>query len=145
MSIWQRFRAWLDEREDRKRYHASAMFWHRSGSVSPYADAIHERGLRLKLEEFRNWASARYLADPKLTKDEIKDEWINERLKPGLRSDHLKDDAKSLIVAISAMGEEMFVGLAARRRKEYIDQQVAAAKSEAKTIWDQQRVKALRT
>lgn len=145
MSLWKRFRAWLDEREDRRRYHQSALFWHRSGSAAPYADAIHERALRLKLEEFRNWASARYVADPKLTKDEIKDEWIAERLKPGLRSDHLKDDAKSLIVAISAMGEEIFVGLAARRRKEYIDQQIAAAKSEAKTIWDQQRVKALRT
>nr|WP_145959144.1 hypothetical protein [Rhizobium sp. ACO-34A] len=121
------------------------MFWHQSGSLTPYANAVHERALRLKLEEFRNWASARYLADPKLTKDEIKDEWINAELKPGLRSDQLKDDAKSLIVAISAMGEEMFVGLAARRRKEYIDLQVAAAKSEAKAIWDQQRVKALRT
>lgn len=143
MSLFQRIRAWLDDREDRRRYHESAMFWHRSGSASPYADAVHERALRLKLEEFRNWASARYLEDSTLTKDQIKDEWI-AGLKPGLRSEHLKDDTKSLIVAISAMGEEMFVGLAARRRREYIDLEIAKAKAEAPGIWKAQRDRALR-
>ncbi len=145
MSLWQRFRAWLEEREDRRRYHESALFWHRSGSVAPYADAIHERSLRLRLEEFRNWASARYLEDQKLTTDQIKDEWIAEKLKPHLRSEFVKEDARSLVVAISDMGEEMFVGLAARRRKEYIDQVVAECKEAAPRIWKEQRERAMRT
>lgn len=145
MSFLKRFRAWLDEREDRRRYHESALFWHRAGALSPYSEAIHERALRLKLEEFRNYASRRYLEDSSLLPDDLKDEWLKAEIGPMAKSELTRDNAKAIKAGVLAMGEEMFVGLAARRRKEYIDAAIADARRQAPGLWTAQRERALQT
>lgn len=145
MDIWSKFKRWLDEREDRRRLHQSASFWHRAGALSPYSAAVHERSLRFRLEEFRNFASRRYLEDSTLTLDDIKQEWLDDNVKPMAKIDLLREDAKSLKAAIAAMpGHEVFVGLAAKRRKEYIDKAIADAKTQATAMARAQRERALR-
>lgn len=131
MKFWRKLviaiRELVDEHNDIIRWHQSALYWHRTGAVSPYSVATHERHLRLKLEEFRGYASRRYLEDSSLTLDIIKQEWLDIEVKPMAKCDLLREDAKSLKAAVSMMGTEAFTGEAARVRKAH----VAAAVIEA--------------
>lgn len=143
--MWKWLRIWWDEMADRRRWRESAWFWHKSGALSPYAAATHERALRFRLEEFRAYASRRYLEDPSVPMDDVKQEWLDQNVKPMAKIELLREDAKSLKAAIASMPmSEALVGLAAKRRKEYIDAAIADAKAKAPAIWRAQRERALR-
>jgi hypothetical protein len=135
---------WLDDRRDRSQFMKSVRHWDRAGALSPYSAAAEERALRMKLEDFRNFASRRYLEEPALSLDDIKQEWLDIEVKPMAKVESCRNHAKALKSAIQVMGDEMFVGLAAKQRKAYIDQAIADAKAQSPAIWKAQRERAMR-
>ena len=141
--MFKLIRKWLNERAERAEFMESVHHWHRAGASAPFAAASDERRLRLKLEEFRNFASKRYLEDPTLLPADLKQEWLEEEVKPMAKCEFTRDAAKALRVAVQVMGEEMFVGLAAQRRKEHMEATVRECKELAPKLWKQQRERAM--
>lgn len=130
MTIIEKLKTWYANRRFNAMIHEAAMHYHRAGSVAPYMMAAHEMYLRRKLEDFREFASTRYLEDRTLTLDEIKQEWLDLVVKPMAKSEFCRDDAKALKAAIVAITDsETFVGEARRVRNADIQQAVAIAKS----------------
>lgn len=130
MKIYQ----WLQHRIAGIRFnstvHQVALHHHRAGVVSPYAAAAHEMFLRRKLEDFRGFASRRYLEDRALTLDDIKQEWLDLVVKPMAKSEFTREDAKSLKAAIAAIPHrECFVGEARKTREADIRAALATARS----------------
>lgn len=144
MTFGTRFLNWWDDYQDRRRLHQIAHYWHRQGSAVPYAAAEEERYLRLKLEEFRNFASRRYLEDQTLLTDEIKQEWLNEVVKPMARLHQTRDSAKALKAAVAVMGDEMFVGEAKRARRREIESAIFKARGSADAARQSMRERAMR-
>ncbi|TCU34085.1 hypothetical protein [Rhizobium azibense] len=130
MKITSAIREWLADVRYRRRIRQIALYHQRSGAIAPYAVAAHEIYLRRKLEDFRDFASKRYLDDRSLTLDEIKQEWLDIVVKPMARSEFTRDDAKSLKAAIVAIpNSETFVGEAKKAREADIREAIATAKS----------------
>lgn len=116
MIFVQKVAAWLRDHRDRERIRSIARYWHRNGAVSPFSAAVEENYLRLKLEQFRDFASERYLADRNVARDDIKQEWLDLVVKPMAKSPHTREAAKALKAAIQVIGDEMFVGAAKHAR-----------------------------
>jgi hypothetical protein len=55
--------------------------WEARGHPFPLIGAMEEARLRVLLEEFRDWASDRYILKRELV-DDIKEEWIKSTLRP---------------------------------------------------------------
>lgn len=144
MKMLSAFLDWWDNYIDSRRVHQAAHYWHAQGVVSPYAAAEGERILRLKLEEFRNFASRRYLEDPTLTRDQIKQEWLDQIVKPMSRSEFGRDDAKALRAAVQVMGDEMFHGAAKRARLEELARSVPATRGSSDGLRRSTREQAMR-
>lgn len=144
MSIKRIILDWLDDYQDRRLVHQIARHWHGQGSVVPYAVAEEERHLRLKLEEFRSFASRRYLEDKSLLLDGIKQEWLTAVVKPMAKSHFTRDGAKALKAAISVMGDEMFVGEAKRARRQELANAVSQARQAAPDNRRRMREQAMR-
>lgn len=139
-----RFLAWLDARRDNRQLYEAARYWAKQGAVAPYAQAEHERFLRLKLEEFRNFASKRYLEDPRVTQKTIRNEWIEENIKPMLAIPFCAEDGRMLLGAVETMGDEMFHGAARRARDLEMDLCVMSAYGKSAGIKKAQRDRAMR-
>lgn len=135
---------WLDEWRDRSLFMQSVRYWQKAGALMPFSAGAEERAMRLKLEEFRNYASKRYLEDPSLLREDIKQEWLDQVVKPMARIECCLDRAKALKAAVQVIGDEMFVGLAAKQRKAYIDKSIAEAKAMAPVMWKVQRQRAMK-
>ena len=111
-------------------------YWKRAGHPNPAGAAIEEMHRRIALEKFRDFASARYLADPTLTITEIKLEYYQ-----WVTPDTLKAQAKTRqaleteMAAIAAM-TDCFVGEAkaihAARSAERSRQEIKAFKHSRK-------------
>jgi len=127
MSRYRRVLDWWNDFQDRRRVHQIASHWYQKGSFVPYAVAEEERYLRLKLEEFRNFASHRYLDDQSLLIDDIKQEWLSAVVQPMARFSQTRESAKLLKAAVAVMGDEMFVGAAKRARQRELAEAVAQA------------------
>ncbi len=113
MAFFERFNRWRQDAHIRRLTHRIATYYGRAGAVGPYAAAALELYLRRKIEEFRDFASARYLEDPTLTLADIKQEWLTLVVKPMARSEFMHDNAKALRAAIEAIPHrEAFVGAA---------------------------------
>ncbi len=115
-------------RAERRAVNAIASYWHKQGSIMPFADAATEIWLRARLQEFRVYASTRYLMDQSLTQKQIADDWIEEKIEPMLKSSYLRSEGKMLIGAIREMRDEMFFGEAAKLRREESRRMIAEAK-----------------
>lgn len=137
-----KFVAWLDRREDDRRLNRMAAYWARQGVVSPYAAAEEERWLRLKLEQFRTYACKRFLEDETVSRDDIKDEWLQEHVKPLAKID--AGAAKCLKAAIVAMKEEMFFGEAKKKRALYHKRKIDEATGQSPSIKQEMRETALK-
>jgi hypothetical protein len=135
---------WWEDHQDRQRIHALARYWHQQGAVSPYSMAEEERYLRLKLEEFRSFASRRYLEDQKLLLDDLKQEWLDLSVKPMSRLPETRETAKTLKAAIAVMGDEMFVGEAKRVRRSEIAAALTRARETAPVARTEMRQRAFR-
>jgi hypothetical protein len=144
MKLVSTFLDWLDDFIDRRRVDQAAHYWYAQGAISPYAAAEHERILRLKLEEFRTFASRRYLEDQSLTRDQIKQEWLDLVVKPMSRSEFARDDAKALRAAVQVMGDEMFLGAAKRARRTELQRAVSSAHSLSEGLRRSTRQQAMR-
>src|SRR3546814_19117532 len=83
--------------------HQGALHHLRAGVVGPYAAAAHEMFLRGKLEQFRDFASARYLENRSLTLDDIKQEWLDLVVKDMAKSPFTRANATALKAGIVAM------------------------------------------
>ena len=142
--MFKMFFAWLDAYFDNRRLTQAAHYWARQGSVTPYAEAELERFYRLKLEECRAYVCKRYLEDPTQILDDLKSEWIEANITPMLKSSFCKQDGKTLLAAITGMGEEIFFGRAAVRRRLEINHAVADARYASGPIKMAQRHQALR-
>lgn len=94
MAFFERFNRWRQDAHIRRLTHRIATYYGRAGAVGPYAAAALELYLRRKIEEFRDFASARYLEDPTLTLADIKQEWLTLVVKPMARSEFMHDNAK---------------------------------------------------
>lgn len=137
-----KFVAWLDRREDNRRLNNMATYWARHGAISPYAAAEEERWLRLKLEQFRTYACKRFLEDETVSRDDIKDEWLQEHVKPLAKVDATA--AKCLKSAIVAMGEEMFFGEAKKKRALYHKRKIDEANRQSSSLKQEMRETALK-
>lgn len=144
MKMIEKFLNWLDDYQHRRRIHQFALYWHSQGAACPYSMAAEEDYLRLKLEQFREFASQRYLEDQSLTQSAIKQEWLDLVVKPMSKSRHTVDSAKLLRGAIQVMGDEMFVREAKRLRREEIQNAVDAARAAAPQNRKEMREQAFR-
>lgn len=139
MANWlNELKAWWNRSEDDRRLFQMARYWAKQGAVAPYMMAEKERWFRLKLEEFRNFASRRYLEDQTLTQAEIADEWIADKIASMLKSSFCREDGLILINAIKGMGIEMFHGAALEARKEESRAMMANAKEHSPAIKQKQ-------
>ena len=130
MRIIALVRDWIAGARSRRMIHQIARHYHRVGVVAPYVAAIHEMYLRVKLMDFQDFASKRYLEDQSLTLDEIKQEWLDIVVKPMAKSQFTRDDAKALKAAITAIGHrDSFVGEARKTYLAEVKTAVALAKS----------------
>ncbi len=121
---------WISRERQRRRLHKIARIHHQAGNASPYAAAAYEIYLRHKLEDFRDFASKRYLEDRSLLLDDIKDEWLKLVVKPLASCQFTRDDAKALKAAIVAIThQEAFVGEAKRAFAADMKSAVAIARS----------------
>jgi hypothetical protein len=128
--IIQNLRNWWADRRFRRMVHQVAIIHHRAGVVGPYAAAAHEMHLRRKLEDFRDFASKRYLDDRTLTLDAIKQEWLDLVVKPMASSPFTREDAKCLKAAIVAITyAETFVGEARKARDADVKAALATARA----------------
>lgn len=126
----RRLMDWLETWNNKRRMHQVAHYWASQGSLTPYAAAAHELFLRHKLENFRDFASQRYLEDRSLTLIDIKNEWLDLVVKPMAKSEFTRDEAKSLKAAIVAITHsETFVGEAKKARASDIAAAIKTAKS----------------
>ncbi len=142
--MFKSFMDWLDVYLDNRSLNQAARFWAKQGSIAPYADAELERYYRLKLEECRNYVSKRYLEDPTQILNDLKSEWIEANITPMLKSSFCREDGKTLLAAITGMGEEIFAGKAARMRRLEINTAVKDARDASYSIKTAQRHRALR-
>jgi len=140
----KQFMNWLDNYLDNRSLNQSAHYWAKQGSVTPYAEAELERFFRMKMEECRNFVCRRYLEDPTQILSDLKSEWIEENITPMLKSSFCKEDGKTLLAAITGMGEEVFVGKAAKMRRLEIDAAVQGARIDSRGIKAAQRNRAMR-
>lgn len=130
MKLIDKLRTWYDNYRRNRMIHQIAMHHHRAGAIAPYAVAAHEMYLRRKIEDFRDFASKRYLEDRTLTLNDIKQEWLDLVVKPMAKSEFCRDDAKCLKAAIVAITDaDTFVGEARKARDADINRAVEAAKS----------------
>lgn len=130
MTIIEKIKSWYANYRYRRMIHQIALHHHRAGAINPYAVAAHEMFLRRKLEDFRDFASKRYLEDRTLTLDQIKQEWLDLVVKPMAKSEFTRDGAKALKAAIVAIPHrETFVGEAKKARDDDVRAAVAMAKS----------------
>jgi hypothetical protein len=130
MKMFTTIRRWIAQTRYRRMVHQIARHYHGTGAVSPYAAASHEMFLRRKLEDFRDFASKRYMEDRSLTLDEIKQEWLDIVVKPMAKYTFTREDAKCLKAAISAIShQESFVGEAKMTYQSDIKSAIALAKS----------------
>lgn len=130
MNILQVILRWITDARLRRMVHQIAMHHQRAGVIAPYAAAAHELYLRRKLEDFRGFASSRYLEDRTLTLDGIKQEWLDIVVKPMAKVDIATNDAKALKAAIVAIPHsEVFIGEAKKARKADVAAAVASAAS----------------
>src|SRR3546814_6897549 len=98
--------------------------------VQTCALPIYEMFLRGKLEQFRDFASARYLENRSLTLDDIKQEWLDLVVKDMAKSPFTRENAKALKAGIVAMThEEAFIGEAKKARQADVKAAVATARS----------------
>ncbi|NEI71021.1 hypothetical protein GR212_15690 [Rhizobium lusitanum] len=129
MKVFASIRRWLADVRYRRLVHQVALHHHRAGAIAPYAIAAHELYLRRKLEDFRDFASQRYIEERSLTLNEIKQEWLNLVVKPMAKSEFTRDDAKALKAAIVAIGHnEAFVGEARAVYQDDLRQAIDSAK-----------------
>lgn len=141
----KRFMNWLDSYLDNRSLHQSAHYWAKQGSVTPYAEAELERALRMRMEECRNYVCKRYLEDPTQILSDLKNEWIEDNITPMLKSSICREDGKTLLAAITGMGEEIFVGKAAKMRRLEINAAVVSAEKASIGIKTAQRQRAMFT
>jgi hypothetical protein len=141
--IIARFNEFRDSWADSARFHRMVQYWRSVGALDPYAQAEEERALRFRLEEFRNFASRRYLEDQSLTRDQIKGEWLAEVVGPMAKVPQAREAAKCLKAAVAAAGDEMFVGAAAQARREEIKKAIADARKTAPAARVEMRRRAL--
>ena len=126
----QSLRNWWADIHYLRMIHQIAIHHHRAGVVGPYSAAAHEMYLRRKLEEFRDFASRRYLEERSLTLDDIKQEWLDLVVKPMAKSQFTRDDAKCLKAAIVAITHrEAFVGEASKARQADMRTAIATARA----------------
>lgn len=130
MKLIDSIRSWYAAHRRNRIIHHIATHYSRAGAIAPYAVAAHEMYLRRKIEDFRDFASKRYLEDRTLTLNDIKQEWLDLVVKPMAKSEFCRDDAKCLKAAIVAITDaDTFVGEARETRDGDIRRAVAAAKS----------------
>lgn len=90
----ERFRAWL-------RFEGIVRYHKRAGSLMPTLSALDEIRMRGLLEEFRDYATERYITDAMEIGD-IKDAWFRDRLRPMSKAIGQKK-ARAIRDAIKAM------------------------------------------
>lgn len=130
MTIIDKIKSWYADYRHRQFIAGIVHHYYRAGALNPHVAAVTELYLRRKIEEFRVFASKRYLEDRTLTLDEIKQEWSDLVIKPMAKSEFCREDAKALKAAIVAITDsETFLGEARRVRNADIQQAVAIAKS----------------
>lgn len=136
MEMIENIRSWFESWRYRRMIHQAATHYHNAGDHTPYAAAAHEMFLRGKLEEFRDFASVRYIEDRSLTLVDIKDEWLKKVVKPMADSPFTREDAKALKAAIAVITHrEAYIGEAKKLHDAEIKSAITTARSKSGLIY----------
>lgn len=129
MTIIEKIKSWYADYRHRQFVAGIVHHYYRACALNPHVAAVTELYLRRKIEDFRIFASKRYLEDRTLTLDAIKQEWSDLVIKPMAKSEFCRDDAKCLKAAILAITDsETFLGEARKVRDANIRHVIDAAK-----------------